>query len=340
MRILTAVGAFFLSFGISLYTVRLMRKMALKWNVLDAPDGTLKTQKQPVPYLGGAGVYIAILITLALITEFSPQVVSILLGASIIVMVGLIDDFEALRPSEKMLGQVLAAIILIRAGVRTDIEFFASAPQISLLLNVVLSLFWYLTVINALNLIDVSDGLCGSVTFAASVVFAALAIINGSWELGLVALTLAGAVLGFLFYNWQPARIYLGDTGSMLLGLILAALTVLGRYSINNRVSYLGALFILGVPLFDTTLITIARLRKGKSPFRGGPEHFAIRLKRKKNLSSATIAILASSATLLAGAAAVWSTFLSETAAASLLGVIALLGIGLLVWFLSLQDDE
>jgi UDP-GlcNAc:undecaprenyl-phosphate GlcNAc-1-phosphate transferase len=136
-------------------------------------------------------------------------------------------------------------------------------------------------VTNAFNLIDVMDGLCSGVAFIASVFLTAISFANGNYLIAGITVTLAGSLLGFLPYNFKPAKIYLGDTGSMAIGFVLAALTINEQYTVNNF--YLGALapvVILLIPIFETTFLTIVRIAKGLHPLKGSPDHFAIRLRR------------------------------------------------------------
>ena len=332
-------AVFFTALVLSLYVVPITRSAAIKWGLLDKPDGNLKNQTQPVAYLGGAAVFVAFIITLGLTMEWTHNIVAVLLGASVIVMVGLIDDFAVLKPGQKLMGQVLAALIIIKAGVHIEIELIPAWPIFNSVLGVGITLLWYLTMSNAVNLIDVMDGLSSTVALCASLVLAVLAVLNGSPDVAAIALVLAGGLLGFLRYNWRPASIYMGDTGTMFMGLMLAALAVMGKYTATNRISYLSPILIMGVPLFDTTLIMISRIRKGKSPFMGGPEHFALRL-RRLGLPVPVIVLLSGAATLLLGTVAVISTFLPETIALIVFAAVILTGITALFTIMHYGDPE
>ena len=331
-------SVFLLSLGLSLYLMPGLLKAAVQWGMVDRPDGRLKHQAAPVPFMGGIVIFLSFLITLAVATQFSPFIVGSLLGGTVIIMVGLIDDFGKLRPGQKFVGQILASLIMIKAGVHMDLPLVEGNALANDAVNIVITLFWYLSITNAINLIDIMDGLSGSVTLAACAVMTVLAFLNHSYDVAALSLGLGGAILGFLRYNWKPARVYLGDTGSMFIGLILGALSVMLRYSTTNVTACVGPVLIMGVPLFDTLLVMIARKRKGKSPFLGGPEHTALQL-RRRGMSEPSIALLAGGATLLLGGLAVVNTMLSEAAGLVVVGASVVLGLVCLVLMLKLEQD-
>jgi len=191
-----------------------------------------------------------------------------------IVMLGVIDDLRPLGPGLKLIGQAVAVLVLMRAGLYIKIAVLPHG------IALVLTFFWLMSTINSFNIIDIMDGLSSSVAFIASAVLFIVALINRQTMMAILAVSLGGALIGFLRYNLRPARIYLGDAGSMLLGLTLGALAMMGRYSDSNPVGYLAPLLILGVPLFDTAYVMFLRWRKGMPVIQGSPDHFALRLRR------------------------------------------------------------
>ena len=148
-----------------------------------------------------------------------------------------------------------------------------------------MTVVWMLAVINAFNIIDIMDGLSAGTAMIASLVLFVSAVITSHYMMAVMSLALAGALLGFLRYNFQPATIYLGDAGSMFIGLMLGTLAMIGVYTEHNQAGYLAPLVILGVPLYDTMLVMYLRWRKGMSVIQGSPDHFALRL-RKSGLST------------------------------------------------------
>lgn len=266
-----------LSFSLALYGTPLAMKAATRFGIVDRPDGNLKVHTDPVPYLGGLAIYLAFLLSLAFTFEFSQELLGVLLGGTIIVLLGLIDDFGVLTPEVKFIGQFIAAFVLIKSGTMIYLAF------IPLWLRVFLTLIWVVGVTNAFNIIDVMDGLSAGVGAVAAVTLSVVALVNGKVMVAIVAISLAGALIGFLRYNFNPARIYMGDTGSMFLGFTLAALSIgntVGSYTKTNFFGFIAPVLILGVPIFDMLLVMYFRSRRGQSMFHGSNDHYAIRLKK------------------------------------------------------------
>ena len=268
---------FALSILLAVRGTPLARQAAIKFGIVDRPDGNLKSQKEPVPYLGGLAIYMSFLLSLALTFEFSKELLGITLGGTIIVLLGLIDDFGVLTPEVKFLGQGLAAFVLIKSGTMIYLSF------IPFWLRVFLTVLWVIAITNAFNIIDVMDGLSAGVGVVAAITLSVVAMMNGKITMAIMAAALAGSALGFLKYNFNPARIYMGDTGSMFLGFTLAALSIgnsIGSYTRSNFFGFLAPILIMGVPIFDTVFVMFIRFRRGQSVFRGSPDHFALRLKK------------------------------------------------------------
>ena len=266
--------SFLLAIGLSLYVTPIVIEAALKYDIVDRPDGKLKTHKRPTAYLGGLAVYLAFLFTLALTFDFSSEVLGILLAGSMVVMLGIIDDLRPLGPQLKLTGQAIAVLVLMRSGL--FIKIAVLPPPVCL----VLTFFWLMTIINGFNIIDIMDGLATGIAGIASAVLFIVAVLNRQTMMAILTASLCGSLIGFLRYNTEPARMYLGDAGSMLLGITLGALAMMGNYSDYNPVGYLAPLLILGVPLFDTAYVIVLRWRRGISVIQGSPDHFALRLRR------------------------------------------------------------
>jgi UDP-GlcNAc:undecaprenyl-phosphate GlcNAc-1-phosphate transferase len=281
--------------GIALYGVPLARKAALKYGVVDAPDGNLKHQKEPVPYFGGLAIYIAFLMSLALTFEFRHDVLGIVLAGTIVVMLGLIDDFGVLTPVTKLAGQLLAVFVLIKSGIRIEIAAF---PE---WLDLVLTVFWMVGLINAFNLLDIMDGLSAGVGAISASGLLVVALLQGDQAIAFMLAALIGSLVGFLRYNWQPAKIYMGDTGAMFIGLLLGAMTMIGKYPSEHPLSLLTPVFILGIPIFDTLFVMYIRHRRGIPIFWGSPDHIVIRL-RHWGMSVPQIVFTSYAATALMGA--------------------------------------
>ena len=285
---------FLLGLLFSLYGVPIARQAALKFGIVDAPDGRLKHQREPVPYFGGLAIYLAFLMSLAFTFEFRHDVLGIILGGTIVVMLGLIDDFGVLTPWTKLTGQLLAVFVLIKSGIRIEIAAF---PE---WLDLVLTVFWMVGLINAFNLLDIMDGLSAGVGAVSASCLLVVALLQGDQTIAVMLVALLGSLLGFLRYNWHPARIYMGDTGAMFIGLLLGAMTMIERYPSDHPLSLLTPVFILGIPIFDTLFVMYIRDRRGLPIFWGSPDHIAIRL-RHWGLSVQQIVITSYVATAVVG---------------------------------------
>lgn len=262
-----------LSLLLALYGVPIARKAALKYGIVDAPDGKLKHQREPVPYFGGLAIYLAFLMSLAFTFEFRHDVLGIILGGTIVVMLGLIDDFGVLTPWTKLAGQLLAVFVLIKSGIKIEI---AAWPD---WLDLVLTVLWMVGLINAFNLLDIMDGLSAGVGAVSASCLLVVAILQGDQTIAFMLAALIGSLLGFLRYNWQPAKIYMGDTGAMFIGLLLGAMTMVEKYPSDHPLSLLTPVFILGIPIFDTLFVMYIRYQRGLPMFWGSPDHIAIRLR-------------------------------------------------------------
>ncbi|MCJ7508658.1 MAG: sugar transferase [candidate division Zixibacteria bacterium] len=255
----------------------LVIKAARRYNFLDIPAG-LKVHREPTPLLGGLTVFVSFIIAfIAGLYKWSMSwnggILGLIVGASIIVLLGLIDDKRGMSASIKLLGQILACSIFIILSNSSQVLTKSS-------LDFLILLFWMVGLINALNFLDVMDGLCSGITFIAAVAFFVLGYFNQQFTVMLVALCLAGASLGFLVYNFPPAKIFLGDTGSMLHGFILASLGILfvkGNSSFSNL---LVPILILSYPIFDMTFVTLVRLKEGRAIYLGDYNNSPSRIAR------------------------------------------------------------
>lgn len=294
----------FLTFAVavllSLYGVPMARRAALKFGIVDSPDGRLKHQREPVPYLGGIAIYLSFLVSLAFTFEFRHDVLGIVLSGTLIIMLGLIDDFGVLSPGTKLAGQCLAVFVLIKSGIRIEI---ASLPD---WIDIALTVFWMIGIINAFNLLDIMDGLSAGVGIISAAFLCAVAILHGDPAIAFMLAALMGSLFGFLRYNWRPASIYMGDSGAMFIGLMLGALSMIGKYTEGHSVSLLTPVLILGMPIFDTLFVMYIRFLRGLPVFLGSPDHMAIRLRH-------------------------WGLSVTQVVVISYIGAALLGGIGLLV---------
>ena len=321
--LLRSALAFVLALVLSLYSTPLMRQAAIRFGIVDRPDGRLKTQREPVPYLGGLSIYLSFLLALTATLRFdSTEVLGLLLAGAIVVILGLVDDFGVLTPGQKLAGQVVAVLTLMNASVYVKLAFLPAPLAIGL------SFAWLLAVTNAFNIIDVMDGLAAGVAAVAALALFAAAAWNGRGPYAVLLAALAGALLGFLRWNFAPARIYMGDAGSLFIGLMLGALAMNNAYTRRNLVAALSPAVILGVPLFDMLFVMYVRRRRGLPVMLGSPDHFALRL-RKWRLSTRQTVLASWGAALLLGLAAIAMMAATGEAAALLLLALLVSGLGL-----------
>jgi UDP-GlcNAc:undecaprenyl-phosphate GlcNAc-1-phosphate transferase len=251
------------------------RRLAFRFGVLDQPD-IRKVHQTPTPLMGGLAIYGALFLAVAL---FSPpfymvEFGAILAGSTWLVLVGFVDDRHGMKPWIKMGGQFIAGLVLVTAGIQ--IRVFGDD-----ILDVALTLFWIVGVTNAMNFQDNMDGLAAGITAIASIFFFVMSV---QQELSLVsslAAALAGASIGFLIYNFNPASTFMGDMGSMVLGFLLSVLAIKLDFHLppdHQIITSMVPIIVLGLPIFDTTLVVFTRLREKRSPVQGGKDHTSHRL--------------------------------------------------------------
>jgi UDP-GlcNAc:undecaprenyl-phosphate/decaprenyl-phosphate GlcNAc-1-phosphate transferase len=270
--ILILASALILAAGVT----PLIKRLAQRTGMVDKPSAR-KQHTVPTPLLGGLAIYLAVIIALIVLGDrfYVNQVISIFVGATLMSFLGLWDDRRGLPPLVKLGGQFLAAGIVALTDVRISV-FHLEA------LNVAVTLLWIVGITNAMNLLDNMDGLSGGISAIAALFFLLFALISKQYLVGALAAALVGACLGFLFYNLNPASIFMGDTGALFLGFTLASLAIKLRFPDNSSfVTWMVPVFVLGVPIFDTTLVTVSRLRRHLNPLTTpGKDHLSHRLAR------------------------------------------------------------
>ena len=281
----------------------LVRYVAMQLGILDQPSAR-KVHHAPVPLMGGAAIYIAFIAALAIWGERSyvNEVVGIFVGATLVSLVGALDDSRGVGSYLKLAIQIAAAAILILSGVQ--VRLFNG------FMDIVLTLLWVVGITNAFNLLDNMDGLSAGVATVASAFFTLLAAMSGQYLVGTLAAALGGACVGFLVYNWNPARVFMGDTGSLFLGFLLAAVGIKLRFPANSAsITWMIPVLILALPIFDTSLVFISRLRRGKNPLTtAGKDHLSHRLARLSGSQREAVLLCY----LVTGATGLSSIFLTQ----------------------------
>jgi UDP-GlcNAc:undecaprenyl-phosphate GlcNAc-1-phosphate transferase len=283
-----------------------VRLLAVKLNILDHPVTEIKTHKNPVPYLGGVAVAVALAVSLLFVrflTNFPTGTLrslrGIFYGTLIIFLTGLADDIHprGLGYRKKFVLQFLAAFCLLFFDIR--IKFISPAWFAD-----ILTVIWVVGITNALNIVDIMDGLSSGIGIIASLAFLFISLPSEEIYVNFTAAALAGALAGFLPFNLsRRLKIFLGDTGSLVNGFVLAALSLGTSYTRTNNLGVFAPIFILGLPLYDTFLVIYLRFMKGQSPFLGSKDHFALRLEAFGFLREEILVISYAAAMFLAFAA-------------------------------------
>lgn len=317
---------FFLAYFLALVGTPMAREAALRFGVVDAPDGRLKNHDQPVAYLGGLAVFAAFLLSIGMTFEFDQELLALLLASTIVTTVGLIDDFGALTPKPKVLGQVVAVFVLLKAGIMVQIAFMPWW------LRILITVLWLVGMSNAFNLVDIMDGLAAGLGAIAATFLLVVALLNGRWVVAAFTVALVGALLGFLRFNFFPATIYLGDCGSLFIGLTLGALAMVMDYTAHNPLGFLAPLYILAVPVIDTVYVTILRIRAGRKVYHGSPDHFPLRVRRRFDGWTAGTVVVSYAVAVIFGALGLMILFLDPTSTLILTAVVGAAVVGLLAW--------
>lgn len=264
------------SFLVTHYVIPFLLKIAVRIGAIDNPDGRIKVHKQATPYLGGLGIYIGFISALALTFPFVNNFFLFLVGCTLLLFVGLIDDLTPLTPLQKIIGQSAAAVCFLKAG------FYLKEGLFHHIWGIPLSFLWMLTVINAFNLIDVMDGLTTVVTFFITVFFMVYAYFSGAYIVFLFLACFLGTLPAFFLYNKPQARIYLGDSGSLFIGGFMAAIPFLLEWRLYSPLGVIAPFLILSIPLFEISSLILIRSYLRIPFYRGTPHHFCLFLKAKK----------------------------------------------------------
>jgi UDP-GlcNAc:undecaprenyl-phosphate GlcNAc-1-phosphate transferase len=294
---------FLLAFLVTYFTTPMVRNFAFKVKAVDVPNDR-KIHANPIPRLGGIAIYlgfiVAIIIALVLGNiwgiHLKPlMIIGLLLGATVLVGVGVVDDIKGIRPLTKLVWQIGATILVFFFGV--EINFF-SLPGNGLIaigmLSIPLTLIWIVGMTNAMNLIDGLDGLAAGVTAISTMTLFFVALRTHQIGAAILMLALCASTLAFLRYNFNPATIFLGDSGSLLLGFILATAAIIGVFKTTLVVALLVPVLILGVPIFDTLFAIGRRLKEKRNPFEADNKHIHhLLLRAGFNQREAVLAIYA-----------------------------------------------
>lgn len=269
--------------AISFAATPLVKILAYKVGAIDVPRDNRRMHKEPIPRLGGLAIFLAFLLGVLLFAEIDRQMQGILLGAVMIVVLGVLDDILTLKAVPKFIVQIAAAAVAVYHGCAiqtiSNPNLFSSVPYIDLgVWSVPVTIIWVVAITNAVNFIDGLDGLaCGVSAISAGSLFV-IALLVSEGNVAIILAALLGSCLGFIPYNLNPAKIFMGDTGALFLGFILATVSIQGVFKSYAVISFAVPLLILGLPLFDTTFAILRRLFTGKGIMTADRGHLHHRL--------------------------------------------------------------
>jgi UDP-GlcNAc:undecaprenyl-phosphate GlcNAc-1-phosphate transferase len=311
--------AFLIASSASLLLTVPVRALAIRVGMVDLP-GPRKVHLKPIPLLGGLAIYGGVMLAILIVFDgpARAQVIGIVSGATLVAVVGFLDDRGWLHHQIKLFAAMpLAAVILLVSGIHAQVFSLFVHGSVSYWLDAALTIVWVVGITASFSILDHMDGLCAGVAAMASVFFGMIAYLNGQTLVTTLAASVLGAAAGFLRWNFKPAKIFMGDGGAMFLGFLMATLALKLRLDhASSLATWLAPVLILGATIFDTTLVTISRSRRGLLPFATpGKDHSAHRL---ANLGlgqrGAVLTIYLVGA--ISGGAAILVTYLSNGAAA------------------------
>ena len=280
----TAAAALLAAAVVALISTPVVRRLAFRVGAVDVPKDNRRMHDHPIPRMGGLAIFLAFLLSALIFLPLTQQLRTMLMGAVIIVVLGIFDDIYALPALPKLLVQIAAALVAVLGGSRivilSNFNIFSSEPYWELgWLSIPITVLWIVGITNAVNLIDGLDGLaCGVSTISAmSMLVIALLRVN-ELDVAVMMSALAGACIGFLPYNFNPAKIFMGDTGSTFLGFVMATVSVNGMFKQYTIISFVVPFLVLGLPIFDVCFAVVRRVSHGQSPMTPDRGHVHHRL--------------------------------------------------------------
>ena len=337
IKLIMAAGvAFLLCFGMT----PPVKRFAELIGAVDQPSAR-RINKVPIPRMGGLAIFLGFVLTALLFVPLSTQVTGILLGAVIIAVMGAVDDIVSLNPWIKLLGQIVAAVVVIRCGVVFDaVSNPNPLSEVAFIeigwLSVPLTVLWIVACTNAVNLIDGLDGLAVGVSAISSLTMLVVSLIVSDPAVSLLLAALTGACLGFMPYNLNPAKIFMGDVGSQLLGFVLSTVSILGLFKMHAIITFVVPFLALALPLADTTFAFFRRILRGQSPFHPDRGHLHHRLLDMGLSQKQAVALMYGISALL-GIAAVLMTWTNPVLRIGC--VVLAFGISITVWIFVFRNN-
>ncbi len=265
--------SFVIAFAVAYATTPFIKVLAYRIGAIDKPGEERRVHKKPTPLLGGLAIFYGFVVSILCLSEIDMGVRGMIFGALVIIITGVFDDIRPLHPLIKLAGQILAAVIVVLHGLQiyriSMPTIIAPAGSLELgMFSIPVTIVWIVAVTNAVNLIDGLDGLAAGISSIASMTLLCIALIASEGNVAIMTAALTGACFGFLPYNFNPAKIFMGDTGAMFLGFILSCVSIMGVFKAYAVISFVVPILVLGLPLFDTGFVMLRRM-KNHQPIMG-----------------------------------------------------------------------
>jgi UDP-GlcNAc:undecaprenyl-phosphate GlcNAc-1-phosphate transferase len=325
----TVIAIFLMALSITALSIPWVRRLAIRMGFVDSP-AQRKLHSTPMPLMGGVAIFGgAVIAVIAFVPQFPSTVSGVLLALTMVAFIGLLDDRYDLPAWTKLAAQFIGFLILAFFDIRVKLPL----PEI---VNYAITFLWLAGISNAINFLDNMDGLSAGVSSVAAAFIMLLGLQNDQFLVAGLAAAVLGATIGFLRFNFKPAQIFMGDAGALFLGFLLALLGLQLRFPANSSfVTWMVPVFILALPIFDTTLVVVSRLRRGVSPNTAGKDHLSHRLVQRGFSQRETVLLLY----LLTGAGGMVAVFITEATILEgylIFGTVLLLG-GIAIWQLDKQ---
>lgn len=313
----------------------LCRRFASLIGAVDIPADERRIHKKPMPRLGGLAIFLGFIMAMLLFAEISTPMRGILIGAVIIVVLGCVDDVIRLHYAIKLVFQLAAALVVVFHGLTIEVlssPFIVGQAQIDVgILSIPVTVIWIMAITNAVNFIDGLDGLACGVSLIGSLSLLIIALALQKPEIALIMAALSGGCLGFLPYNVNPAKMFMGDTGATFLGFILATASIQGLFKVYTIISFAVPFLILGLPIFDIIMSVFRRLIKGSSPAHADREHLHHKLIDMGFSQKQAVALLYAISAMMGITAVVMTTLGEVRAVIVLLGMAVVVTVGYLI---------
>ena len=292
-----AAAALIVALVVALITTPVVKSLAQRMGAVDVPKDNRRMHDHPIPRMGGLAIFFGFTLSVLIFVPITTQLRGMLLGAVIIVVLGIFDDIYALKAAFKFVVQIVAALVAVFHGnvvqILSNPNIFSKDAYWELgWLAIPFTVIWIVAITNAVNLIDGLDGLACGVSTISSMTLLVIALVVSEGEVALLMAALAGACIGFLPYNLNPAKIFMGDTGSTFLGFILAVVSIQGLFKFYTIISFAVPFLMLGLPIFDTCFAFIRRIAHGQSPMHADRSHVHHRLIDMGLSQKQTVAVL------------------------------------------------